>query len=403
MANFSLRDSFTWGRLRFVARFHALRGKALAFLLFIWFLWFMNFMARTVLSPILPLIEDEFHVLHARATSVFLFIGVGYGSSVFFSGVYARIFGPRKSVCMSLSFLGLAFVGASMVKTFNLFYPVGVLLGLATGMYLPAAIPLLTEYYDQEQWGKVIAVHDSGAALSMTAIPFIAVLLLLILPWRHILDTIAAAYFLAALIFYLVSEEVAVGGKSTYFPGQVLRSRSLWLIGIIWIFMAGATMGLYFVVPLYLAKELSLGVEYANTLFGISRIGAAAIGITAGFLVDRFRARKIAFVLVLLTGIFTALVAIRELWWLKVFLFVQASVAAGFPPVSLVAVSRMCESEMRGQAVGFIVTLGVIGTAFIPYFLGLCGDLVSFRLGFLLLGIATALSSGLFYFVKELK
>jgi len=45
----------------------------------------------------------------------------------------------------------------------------------------------------------------------------------------------------------------------------------------------------------------------------------------------------------------------------------------------------------------------VIGTAVIPYFLGLSGDLVSFRLGFVLLGIVTVLSSGLLYFVKELE
>ena len=52
---------------------------------------------------------------------------------------------------------------------------------------------------------------------------------------------------------------------------------------------------------------------------------------------------------------------------------------------------------------GFIITLGVIGMAVIPYLLGLSGDFVSFKLGFLLLGIATALSSGLLYFVKEMR
>ncbi len=270
-------------------------------------------------------------------------------------------------------------------------------------MYLPAAIPLLTEYYDQQLWGRVIAVHDSGAVLSMAAVPFIALILLHLLPWRYMLVAIGAAFCVVAVIFYLVSEEVRVRGKITYFPGQVLKSRALWYIGTVWMFMAGATMGLYFVVPLYLSKELSLSIEYANALFGVSRIGAAVIGITAGFLVDRFRARKIIFGAVLLTGIFTMLVAVRDVRWLKIFLFIQASVAAAFPPVSLVAISRMFESEARGQAVGFVVTLGVIGTAFMPYFLGLCGDLVSFRLGFLLLGIVTALSSGLLYFVKELK
>jgi NNP family nitrate/nitrite transporter-like MFS transporter len=386
-----------------VARFHALKGKALVFLLFIWSLWFMNFMARAILSPVLPLIEDEFGVLHARATSIFLFIGMGYAFSVFFSGVYARILGPKKSVCMSLTILGLTFLAISLVRTFDLFYPIGIVLGLATGMYLPAAIPLLTDYYDQGQWGKVISIHDSGAALSMSATPFIAVILLLFLPWRGMLVVIAIIYFLVAIVFYAVTEDVRVGTKITYFPGHVLKAKAIWYLGVIWIFMAGATMGLYFVVPLYLAKELSLTIEHANTVFGVSRIGAAVVGITAGFLVDRFRAKRILFFLVLTTGIFTALVAVRDLRWIKVFLFLQATVAAGFPPISLVAISKMFERETRGQAVGLIVTLGVIGTAVIPYFLGLSGDLVSFRLGFLLLGIVTVLSSGLLCFVKELE
>ncbi len=395
--------SSTWSRLRLMARFQALKGKALLFLLFVWFLWFMNFMARTVLSPVLPLIEDEFGVLHARATSIFVFIGIGYGLSVFFSGVYARIIGPRKSICASLTLLGLTFVAISQVRTFDFFYPIGVVMGIATGMYLPAAIPLLTDYYDQGQWGKVISVHDSGASLSMSAVPFAALVFLLILPWRGMFVVIAIIYFLVAAIFYFVSDEVNAGAESSYLPGRVLKSKAVWYIGVVWIFMAGATMGLYFVIPLYLAKELSLSIEYANTVFGVSRIGAAVVGITAGFLVDRFRARKISFFLILATGVFTTLVAVGDLRWIKVFLFLQASVAAGFPPISLVAISRMFERETRGQAVGLVVTLGVVGTAFIPYFLGLCGDLVSFRLGFLVLGVATALSSGLLYFVKELR
>ena len=127
------------------------------------------------------------------------------------------------------------------------------------------------------------------------------------------------------------------------------------------------------------------------------------VAIASGFLVDRFRPKKIAFLLVLTTGIFTALVAVKDMWWIKIFLFLQATIAAGFFPLSLVAISRMFERETRGQAVGFIITLGVIGVSVIPYLLGLSGDLVSFRLGFLLLGIVTALSSGLLFFVKELE
>jgi hypothetical protein len=45
----------------------------------------------------------------------------------------------------------------------------------------------------------------------------------------------------------------------------------------------------------------------------------------------------------------------------------------------------------------------VIGLSVIPYLLGLSGDLISFRVGFLLLGVVTVLSSGLLYFVRELR
>jgi NNP family nitrate/nitrite transporter-like MFS transporter len=384
-----------------MARFQSVKGKALVFLLFIWILWFLNFVARTILAPLLPLIEDEFLVAHARATSIFLFLGLGYGLSVCFSGFYAKTLGLRRSVCACLLALGATFLVMSQIHIFELFYATGLVLGLGVGMYLPAIIPLLTEYYDQAHWGKVIAIHDSAASLGCFATPFVAVLALRLLPWRGTFVLVAGACLLCAVIFWFVSVEVGTRKETTYFPREVLRQRGFWIFGITWIFMAGATMGLYFVVPLYLSKELGLGVERANTIFGISRIGGACVGIVSGFLVDRFRAKGMVFFLVLITGILTALVAVNDLLWVQVVLFVQATIAAGYFPVTLVAISRMFERQSRGQAVGFIVTLGVVGTAIIPYLLGVSGDLVSFRLGFLLLGILTTLSSGLFWFMKE--
>jgi NNP family nitrate/nitrite transporter-like MFS transporter len=386
-----------------MARFQSVAGKALVFLLFVWTLWFINFVCRTIPSPVLPLIETEFGVTHARATSIFLCIGLGYGLSVFFSGLYARILRPRKTVCVNLLVLGLTYLAMSQVRMFGLFYVVGLFLGLAAGLYLPAIIPLLTESYEQAHWGKAIAIHDSASVLGLLATPFIAVLALLFMSWRQMFIVVGLVDFLAAAIFWCVSKEVGVGVKTTYFPREVLRRGGFWFFGITWIFMAGATMGLYFVVPLYLSKELGLDVERANTIFGISRIGGAAVGILAGFLVDRFRAKGMVFFLVLITGILTSLVAVNDLLWLQVVLFVQATIAAGYFPITLVAISRMFERQSRGQAVGFIVTLGLVGTAVMPYLLGLSGDLVSFRLGFLLLGILTALSSGLFWFMDELK
>jgi nitrate/nitrite transporter NarK len=249
----------------------------------------------------------------------------------------------------------------------------------------------------------VTAIHDSAASLGLFATPFVAVFALRLLPWRGTFILLAAACLLCAIIFWCVSEEVGTRKETTYFPREVLRRRSFWLFGITWIFMAGATMGVYFVVPLYLSKELSLGVEHANTIFGISRIGGAAVGILAGFLVDRFRGKRIIFFLVLATGFFTALVAVNDLLWIEIFMFCRRLPWQGSSPSRLSLSPECLKAKSGGQAVRFIITLGVIGMSVIPYLLGLSGDLVSFRLGFLLLGIVTALSSGLLYFVKELR
>ena len=70
-----------------------LKGKAFLFLLFLWYLWFINFTVRAILAPILPLIEDEFVVSHAKASSIFIFQSIGYAVSVLLSGFYSGRFG----------------------------------------------------------------------------------------------------------------------------------------------------------------------------------------------------------------------------------------------------------------------------------------------------------------------
>jgi MFS family permease len=124
----------------------------------------------------------------------------------------------------------------------------------------------------------------------------------------------------------------------------------------------------------------------------------------AGFIADRFGVKKTMFYMILATGILTLCMTYRDVRFIEVFLFFQASVSTGFFPVGFVTISRMFEKEHRSMATGFIVALGVVfGLGVLPYLLGLAGDHLSFRLGIFLFGILVILSSGLIYFLKELK
>lgn len=385
-------------------RYTKLRGKALAFLLLLWFLWFINFGIRIIFAPILPLIEDEFVISHARASSILLFQSVGNSLSMLLSGFYSGRFGLKKSIVLSLSISSLLFFLIPFVKVFSVLYIFSFILGFASGMYLPSAVPLITEYFAEKDWGKCIAVHDSASSIGIFSIPFIALFILHFVKWRGIFEVFAVVFLIGAVTFYFTSDEVKIRHSEKTMVSDLIKKRSLWIMTILWGLSAGATLGIYFIVPLYLTKELSFSIEYANTILGISRIGGIAVSISAGFFIDKINLRKGMFIMMLTTGILTVLIGSAPVRFIGILLFLQTICITGFFPAAFVSVARMFNREARGMATGIILTLSImLGVGLIPYLLGLSGDYLGFRFGILILGILVTLSSWLAFSLKELK
>ena len=175
-------------------------------------------------------------------------------------------------------------------------------------------------------------------------------------------------------------------------------------MSFLWIFAASTTMGVYFIVPLYLTKELSLEIGYANTIFGISRLGGFFVAISSGFVVSRFSLQKIMAFILIISGGFTVFVAVAGINYIGMALFLQASVIYGFFPAGFVAISRIFDLSLRGIATGFILgCAAIIGWGVTPFLLGLSGGYLSFKFGILMLGVATILSSGLVFLVREIR
>ncbi|HOJ71122.1 MAG TPA: MFS transporter [Syntrophorhabdaceae bacterium] len=382
-------------------RYTSVRGRALALIMFFWFIWFMNFSVRTIYSPIMPLIEDEFLVSHGKASSLFTFTSIGYGTSLFLSGLLSGFFGYKRSIIFSLIISTICFFTISFVKEFNPLILISFMLGISTGIYLPSIIPLITDYFEGNTWGRVLAIHDSAASLSIFSAPFIAIFLLGLMNWRQMFIVFGVIFIILTVLFSLISKELKVPRIKAESLGNLFRDRYLWLMGLVWISAAGACLGVYFVIPLYLSKELALPVDYANKIFGISRLGGIFVAISTGFVVDRFSIKRLLFFLILITGVLTMLLAYRDIGIVKIMLFLQASISTGFFPIGLVYISKIFDKEHRSMATGFIVTLGVIfGLGIVPYLLGVAGDIYSFRMGIFLYGVLVCLSSGLTFLLK---
>lgn len=387
-----------------MAKYESLTIRSLFFLLFAAFLWFLVFTTRTVFSPLLPFIEDEFAVSHTRASSIYTFASIGYTVSLLLNGVSSKLLGHKKSVVTSLGLAAFALFSIPFLKMFELYYISMFLVGIACGMYLPSMIPILTSYYNDKSWGKVLAIHDSGASLSTFAVPLLVTALLILLPWKGIFFVLTSILILSAVIFVVVLEKDTHSKmEKMHSPAVLWKRKELWYMGIVGAFMTGSALGLYFIIPLYLVKELGIPSGTANTILGVSRIAGIVVGISAGFIIDRFRLRYFMFSLALGAGIMTMLLSIRDIFWLKVVLLIQPCLIMAFMPALFLSISRLFETELRGQATSTLLTVtAIIGTGIIPNLLGLAGDLVSFRLGIFLLGLMLFLLSSLILSLKKL-
>jgi MFS family permease len=290
-----------------------------------------------------------------------------------------------------------------MSRSFAFIYGFAFLLGTGVGLYLPSAIPVITDCYPERYWGRMLSIHDTATSISIFASPILALFLLHSMGWRGVLQLLGCVCLGCAALFYAMGHDVKAAPPGNRFHSQLFSNPSLWMIGVIWIFATGCNLGLYYITPLYFIKELGIPSGYTNALLGASRLGGVAVAILAGFAADRLSLRKTAFVVILATGISTMALAIPNVVWIKVDLFLQAAISTAFFPLSLVAMSRMFGPETRGPATAFIIMLAVVfGIGVSPYLLGICGDLISFRFGIFVLGCATSASSLLFATMRNL-
>lgn len=385
-------------------RYKTLKGKGLAFLFFLWFLWFINFSIRIAFSPILPLVEDEFSISHGKASSIFIFLSAGYGVGVLASGLFSGRVGYKRSIITSLLLLSIATFLIPFVYNFSLLYLFSFLLGFSVGIYLPAAIPLITEYYSEKQWGKAISIHDTGASTAIFATPLISIFLLYFFKWRDMFMVYGVFFLLCAVIFYFVSREVKISNPPRAIFKEIIKRRALWLQAILWVFVAGANLGIYSITPLYLTKELKMNISFANTILAISRLGSIGVAVACGFIVDKFNLRYVILIMVFITSIFTILLGTIGVKYIAFVLFFQAIFVTGFFPIGLVAIARIFDRKTRSLATGIILALSILfGGGLIPYFLGVSGDLYSFGLGIVILGVLVMLSSTLLFHIKELE
>lgn len=362
--------------------------KILLLLLF-WTLWYVNFTAKSITSPLMPLIEDEFAITHAMAGVLFFCFWIGNTISVFYAGFMSLKIGYKRSILVSFYGMTISFIFLWFARTYISFAAISFVLGLASGIYLPCGIPLITAVFSRDNWGKAISVHETAAGFSMLTVPFIITLIISVMNWKDVFLIMSGTCLFIGVLFHIVSpdprpEKGKKGGMM-----EIVKRKEFWIMTALWSSCAIASMGIYNIIPLFLVKERGIPIETANTIFGISRIGGFISMISVGFIIDRFNLKKLLFTLLLAAGVTTmAIAVISAPWLLSTVLFLQATFSVVFFPAGLVAISRLTTLSERSVFTGILMSMsGIIGPGLSPIVLGAIADVWSFQAGILGSGV----------------
>ncbi|MBN1105365.1 MAG: MFS transporter [Deltaproteobacteria bacterium] len=376
--------------------------KVLLLLLF-WCLWFFNFSSRTILPPLLPVLENDLGISHTLSGSFFLYLSAGFTFSLLTAGWVAARLGYKKSIALATLVFAAALFFLRFADSYVYVSATCIFMGLGAGTYLPCAIPLLTSVFKKEYWGKALSLHETAGAVSFLTIPLLTALAMEFFTWKNYLLTFAGVCILSTLLFVIFAPDLRPEGETAGAFSRLFVRRVFWIIVILWCTASSSVVAVYNVTPLLLVNERGFVLETANTVLGISKVGGLVATFLAGFLVGRYGVWKILFVSLFFTGLTTIAIGIPQPFPLLMTSFIlQSAFSMVFFPIGLVAISQITEPQERSHFTGGVAAASVIvGSGVVPFAVTVIGDIWSFQTGILLLGVFVMGSSLLLVLLKR--
>ncbi len=355
-----------------------------------------NILARSIFSPLLLHVEEDFGVSHGPVSRLFIYIGAGYSLSLLCSGFLSSKITHRVVILLSTLVMALSLVFTAVAPSLNLMRVTVFLMGVGAGLYPASGVPTITAMMDQKDWQRAFSIHEIGPHLAMLIAPLFANLMLQFTGWRGTVGVLSILVMATGLIFFVKIKAGSFRGEKPSFARLVplFREFNFWILIVFFGLALGGVQGIYLLVPTFLVTEGGFSLVTANNIFGISRFLPILSLLTAGLFLDRFGWKLTIRATIFGTGLTALLMGILKGPLLIVAIFLQPAVGALFFPAGLVALSMVGPPRSRNVAVSMVLPPAMLmGTGLIPAFLGYMGDEASFSLGFVLVGILIMVSS----------
>lgn len=373
-------------------------------ILFLAGILFFTFLSRVVFSPLLVQIEEELHLSHAKSGSLFLLISIGFAPVMLGSGFVSQRITHRGTILLASVTCGVSMLIIAFSRSLLGIQTGMVLLGMGSGLYFPSAMATMTRLVDPEHWGKAISLHEAGPTMGYVLAPIVAELGLTFTSWRGVLIIVGVGGLMMAAVFALFGQGGRFAGEPPRLDnvGRIFYQPSFWVIAVLMSLACGASVGVYAILPVYLISEQGLDQGLVNTLVGISRISGLVAVFLAGWLADRFGAKRVMGGVYTVTAILTGLMGIGQKIVLVTVVFLQPAVVSAFFPVALLGLANVGPPKTRNVAVSLMIPfVYLFGGGIVPAGMGVVGEYYGFALGFLLMGGLLLISLCLLLFLQD--
>ncbi|WP_435075771.1 MFS transporter [Halorubrum sp. HHNYT27] len=353
----------------------------------------VTYFARLAISPVVPLIVDDFAVSNTAIGVALSGMWLAYGTAQFPSGVLADRYGERLVILVAVGGTTAMSVVLGLAPVYSAFVLAAVLLGLVAGLHYAVATTLLSRTFDN--LGTAIGLHSIGGPLAGLVAPVAAAWVGVRYGWR---PAVALAALVGAPVFLLFAWRVRpteprrpdqpMRERFALAPLVELLSRPSVLLPL-FVAMIGTyvVQGVMSFLPTFLVEFRGYSPSVAAGVFSAFFVVRAVAQVGLGRLSDRAD-RDVAIGAAMLAGaVGTAAFVLGPGWiGVGVAVLLAGSGASFFSAIDPRFMDALGDAE-RGAGFGLVRTVyTVIGSAG-SFGVGLAADLFGWGVSFAILAV----------------
>ncbi len=372
-------------------------GGGVLVLVLCWVVWLWNHGTRLAMPALAPFLREAFSLTIFQTTSYVVAPMISFYASLFFAGHIVIRIGYKRAVTVSAIGAAVSFIAAGYSNNTILLFILLISTGIFLGLYLPAAIPWISNLFADRKRGFIIGIHEAAAPTGQTLGPVTTALLATMLPLSSVFLIWALAPLVAGLLLLALAPSTSSVVEQARADARLMPFKRLLIVIAVTVGVLIGNMGVVQIIPLYLVDVFGLEKAFAGMIVGLSRLLGLVGQPLGGFLSDRYGRANVMIVLTILTFLSTAYIAYAPYNLLYViFLILQATCTAMYFPVTYALVSEESGAYASIQISRLLFTSGMLGPVLTGFVMGYLAEnmgytiALTYPLVFTVLSVAVA-------------